>query len=469
MLRKTRLDFYPTTEDPDEEDRAPANTTPEDPVWWSKKGPVRLPVKVAELRRKLYQKAKQEPKFRFYALYDRICRSDVLTAAWWIVLAKNKSPGIDGVTCRDIMDVPGGVAQYLADLEESLRTKTYRPDRVKRVYIPKPDGRKRPLGIPTMRDRIVQTAALLVLEAIFEADFLDTSFGFRPGRKAEDALTAIRGHLSQGYRSVYDADLKGYFDTIPHDNLVRALQMRITDRSVLNLIRMWLDCETVETDDKGRPHVSRSGTGTPQGGVISPLLSNVYLHWFEKAFHRSDGPAHWASAKIVRYADDFVILARWQGDRLRNWIEQLLEGRFRLTINREKTRVVNLNVPGSSLDFLGYTFRYDRDLNGRAHRYLNVFPSRKALAKAREAVRDLTSPKQCFKPVVQMIAEVNQWQTGWTNYFGYGYPRTAFRALHSYIVEKLTTHLQRRSQRAYRPPEGTTFYAHVHALGLRRP
>jgi RNA-directed DNA polymerase len=367
------------------------------------------------------------------------------------------------------MDGPGGAAQYLSDLEESLRTKTYRPDRVKRVYIPKPDGRKRPLGIPTMRDRIVQTAALLVLEPIFEADFLDTSFGFRPGRKAADALAAIRGHLSQGYRSVYDADLKGYFDTIPHDNLIRALRMRITDRSVLNLIRMWLDCETVETDAEGRTHFSRSSTGTPQGGVISPLLSNVYLHWFEYAFHRPDGPAHWAKAKIVRYADDFVILARWQGDRLRNWIAQLLEGRFRLTINREKTRIVNLNTVGSSLDFLGYTFRYDRDLKGRDHRYLNVFPSRKAQAKAREAIRVLTGPKQCFKPVTRMIAEINRWQTGWTNYFGYGYPRVAFRDLHSYIVEKLTQHLRRRSQRAYRPPAGETFYAHVHGLGLRRP
>ena len=206
------MDFDPTTEDLEEEDNVPVNTTPDDPAWWSRKSTVRLPVKVAELRWKLYQKAKQEPKFRFYALYDRICRPDVLLAAWWIVLAKNKAPGVDGVTCGDIMDGPGGAAQYLRDLEESLRTKTYRPDRVKRVSIPKPDGRKRPLEIPTMRDRIVQTAALLVLEPIFEADFLDTSFGFRPGRKAADALAAIRGHLSQGYRSVYDADLKGYFD-----------------------------------------------------------------------------------------------------------------------------------------------------------------------------------------------------------------------------------------------------------------
>ena len=202
-----------------------------------------------------------------------------------------------------------------------------------------------------MRDRIVQTATLLVLEAIFEADFLDTSYGFRPERRAEDALKAIRGHLEQGYREVYDADLKGYFDTIPHDQLMLALKMRITDRSVLALIEMWLKCEVVDTDKNGKKVTSRSENGTPQGGVISPLLSNVYLHWFERAFHAPNGPATWAKAKIVRYADDFVILARYQGIQLQRWIEQTLEGRFRLTINRDKTKIVKLNAIGSTLDF----------------------------------------------------------------------------------------------------------------------
>jgi RNA-directed DNA polymerase len=228
-----------------------------------------------------------------------------------------------------------------------------------RAYIEKPDGRLRPLGIPTMRDRIVQTATLLVLEAIFEADFLETSYGVRPERRAEDALKAIRGHLDQGYREVYDADLKGYFDTIPHDQLMLALKMRITDRSVLALIEMWLKCEVVDTDRNGKKVTSRSDTGAPQGGVISPLLSNVYLHWFERAFHGPNGPATWAKAKIVRYADDFVILARYQGTQLQSWIEQTLEGRFRLTINRDKTKIVKLNDIGSTLDFLGYTFRYE--------------------------------------------------------------------------------------------------------------
>lgn len=463
------MDQNPTTENPNSKDHAGANTAAENLQWWSIKSKVKLPVKVAELRRKLYQKAKQEPKFRFYALYDRIYRPDVLTAAWWIVLAKNKSPGIDGVTCQDITDAPGGVQKYLEDLHQSLRTKTYQPDRVKRIYIPKPDGRKRPLGIPTMRDRIVQTAAVLILEAIFEADFLDTSFGFRPERSAEDALKAIRGHLENGYREVYDADLKGYFDTIPHDQLLLALKKRIADKAVLNLIERWLKCEMVEIDDDGKAKITRSTTGTPQGGVVSPLLSNVYLHWFEYAFHRETGPAHWAKAKIVRYADDFVILARYQGVQLQGWIEQTLETRFKLTINRDKTKVVDLNKLGKSLDFLGYTFRYDWDLHGRARRYLNIFPSRKAMARARDAIRVLTSPKRCFMPVVEMIAEINQWQLGWTNYFDYGYPRVAFRSIHSYTVEKITNHLRRRSQRGYRPPVGKSFYAHVHDLGLRRP
>ena len=463
------MDQHPTTEEPNSENASKPNAQSVELQWWSTKSNVKLPEKVAELRRKLYQKAKQEPKFRFYALYDRIYRLDVLTAAWMITLAKDKSPGFDGVTCTDIIDAPGGVAKFLEELHQSLKTKTYQPDRVKRTYILKPDGRLRPLGIPTIRDRIVQTAAAMILESIFEADFLDTSFGFRPERGAWQALQTIRGHLNDGYTEVYDADLKGYFDTIPHDQLKLALQMRIADKAVLNLIEMWLKCEMVETDENGKTHITRSQMGSPQGGVISPLLSNVYLHWFEEAFHRKSGPAHWAKAKIVRYADDFVILARFQGIQLRSWIEQTLETRFKLTINREKTKVVKLSEPGSSLDFLGYTFRYDKDLKGRAKRYLNIFPSRKAMAKARDTIRDLTSPKRCFMPVVAMIAQLNQWQIGWTNYFGYGYPRVAFRTIHSYTVEKVTNHLQRRSQRAYRPPVGKSFYAHVHDLGLRRP
>lgn len=438
----------------------------------SKTGPVsrdkNLPPGLSRLRQKLGQKAKQEPQFRFYTLYGRIMDQATLKAAWERVRANGGAPGVDGVSIEQVEQTAEGVMGFLEQIREELHAKTYRPDAVRRVYIPKPDGRERPLGIPTVRDRVVQTAVLLILEPIFEADFEDCSYGFRPGRSAHDALEEVRQSIAAGLKTIYDADLQGYFDSIPHDKLIACVRMRVVDRSVLRLIRLWLRAPVVEPSKQkgGKPTVKRNDKGTPQGGVISPLLANIYLHWFDKVFYRADGPAQWAKAKLVRYADDFVILAKYQGEALTRFVEMKLEEWLGLTLNRTKTRIVDLKETGASLDFLGYTFRYDRDWQGRNHRYLNLTPSKKAILKAKARIRELTGPAQCWKPPKALILEINRYLEGWAQYFRRGYPRSAFRTLNGYVCLRLSRHMHRRSQRPWRPPEGVTAYAQFHRLGL---
>jgi RNA-directed DNA polymerase len=336
------------------------------------------------------------------------------------------------------------------------------------VYIPKGKDKLRPLGIPALRDRVVQMAAVLILGPIFEADFLDCSYGFRPGRSTHDATKQIAENLKAGFREVYDADLEGYFDSIPWDKLMAAVRMRVVDRSVLNLIRMWLQAPVIEEDRKTgkRRPPSKPDGGTPQGGVISPLLANIYLHWFDYFFQQADGPAHWANARLVRYADDFVVMARYAGARLRHWIEETLEDRMNLKINREKTTVVNLKTSREALDFLGYRFQRRRCQWRQGHWYYHQEPSPKNLQEERDWLRNQTSSRYCSVSVKDLIEKINVHRRSWGNHFQEGHPRGPFRALNHFTRRRLIKHLKRRSQRSYKKPAGVSWYTHLRDLGL---
>jgi RNA-directed DNA polymerase len=315
---------------------------------------------------------------------------------------------------------------------------------------------------------VVQGAVKLILEPIFEADFLDCSHGFRPERKAYDAMKQIVGNLNYGRIEIYDADLTSYFDTIDHEKLMKQIQLRITDRTVLKLIRMWLKSAIVDEDKRnGRKTITKPKEGTPQGGVISPLLANIYLHEFDQSFYKdADSPYRFANARLVRYADDFVVMARYMGNRITDWIESKLGNDLDLQINKEKTRVLKLKTEGESLDFLGFMLRYDKDLYGRNKRYLNLKPSNSSIISLKNKTRTLTSSgyKQSLRNTIKEMNKVNR---GWANYFKIGYPKMTFRNLNNFTRNRIKIFLNHRSQRKCRPfKEGESLYAGLQRIGL---
>ncbi len=421
------------------------------------------PPAIRRLQRTLYAKAKREPACRFHQLHDKVSREDILAHAYQLARANGGAPGVDGRTFEDIE--AGGLEEWLAGLREALRTKTYEPDPVRRVRIPKPGGGERPLGIPTIRDRVVQTAAKLVLEPIFEADFEDSAYGYRPGRSAQDAVHEVHGALCEGYTDVVDADLSRYFDTIPHSELMQSVARRVVDRAMLTLIKGWLKVAVEERDEHGNRRLSggrRSTAGTPQGGVISPLLANIYMHRFLRAWRQRGKPAQYR-AKLVSYADDFVILSRGKAAQALEWTRWAM-GTLGLTLNDAKT--CTRQATRESFTFLGYTFG-PMVYRKTGRRYLGAQPSRKAIARVKARVREILHPGN-QAPWPEVAAHVNRVTGGWATYFRYGSRRLAYRAVETYVDERVRHFLRRRHKLIGQGSRRFSSHRIFGELGIRR-
>jgi len=421
--------------------------------------------RVRLLQLKLYLKAKQESGYKFYVLYDKIFQQHILQEAYKRSRKKNGSPGIDKQTFAEIEKY--GLDRFLHEISEEIRTKTYKPQAVKRVWIEKENGGKRPLGIPTIRDRVVQQACKIVIEPIFEADFDKSSHGFRPKHSAKDAVIEIKDQLKQGNHMVYDADLSKYFDTIPHDKLIIALKERISDPRIIKLIQLWLKVPVVEEDGRYTGG-KRNKEGTPQGGVISPLLANIYMNLLDRIVNNKEGRYHRQGITMIRYADDFILIGKHISQEVICQIHDYLE-RMGLTINTDKSRLVKAKE--GSFDFLGFTFSYSKSIFSEYGKFWKVVPKQKSQKKIRQTI-NTTLKSIGHYPASGVVKELNPIIRGWMNYYkieSVSQTQVAFRKLQDYLRIRLPRYYNRKSQRKSRLYRQQAFDILVKEYGLINP
>ncbi|MBF0433531.1 MAG: group II intron reverse transcriptase/maturase [Fibrobacteria bacterium] len=396
-------------------------------------------IKIRLFQRKLYTLSKQDKDRRFYSLYDKVYRNDILLEAYYQCKTNRGKPGIDGITFKNIEEQ--GLTSWIENVSQVLKNRTYVPSPVKRVYIPKPDGGERPLGIPTIRDRVIQTACKIVVEPIFEAQFSDNSYGYRPKRRAADAVKMIKTSINQGFVHVLDADLSGYFDNIPHDRLLDKIARRISDTSILALMRKFLRAPVAEISRNGKTSIKRSEKGTPQGGVISPLFANLYLNDFALLINTR------TPCRMISYADDFVIMHKkaFTPEQL-TWFKEMVESEG-LNLNEKKTCVEDMSKQLAEIDFLGFNFKQVPCFWKKGRWYLKVQPSKKSQKKFRDKIRTIVKHRTS-KTMEELIAEINPVIKGWKNYFAQcGYPKQVFFKMDWFVVGRFYGWAKRLSQR----------------------